>query len=577
MWASLERMFRSRLSWFFALCCCWLFLLTPVGRSSDGPTFEKYAVAADNVEASEAGAAVLAAGGNAADAAAATMLALGVASPGSSGLGGGGFALYYRASDQSLTFLDFREAAPAAATAEMFARRPGDTDDVAAARSRVGGLAVGVPGEPAGIAELVSRFGKLPLAQVVEPARKLAQEGFAFTAATRRVLGYVGKELLKDPLGAKLFANPPEVGAKLKNEALAKTLQLFASQGAEAFYRGPIARQIVAAVRARGGVITAKDLADYRVIAREPLLGTRFGYEFATAPLPSAGGYTMLASLALLERWLPTPEHFRSAERYHALIESWKGPYLDRQYYLGDPDKVSVPLAQLLSPERLTRRAGHYHPLLAAKASVYLDPLAETPAPAVQPDNPGTSHLCVVDAEGNVAAVTTTVNLGFGARFSAGGLWLNDEMDDFAREVGERNAFALSGGAPNLPAPGKRPISSMTPTIVFKNGAPVLCIGGSGGSRIITAVEQVALGVLVDGLHPARAIEAPRVHHQASPPMVDARDLSAATYEQLVLRGHALRPMGFSANVQAIAIGESGPARLKAGSDPRKGGEPRGL
>jgi gamma-glutamyltranspeptidase/glutathione hydrolase len=565
------------LPWLILLLCLLGVLSPRVSRSTDGPTFAQYAVAADNIEASQAGATVLAAGGTAADAAAATMLALGVASPGSSGLGGGGFALYYRASDKSLTFLDFREAAPGAATSDMFARKPGDSEEAADQRSRAGGLAVGVPGEPAGIAELVGRFGKLPLKEVVEPARKLAQDGFALTAPTLRVLGFVGKEFLSDPLASRLFGKAPEAGAKLTNEALAKSLQALAAHGAEPFYRGAIARQIVASVKAHGGVITAKDLADYKVVERKPLMGTRLGYEFATAPLPSAGGYTMLTSLDLLERWLKTPAQWRGVERYHALIESWKGPYLDRRNYLGDSDKVKVPLDELSAPGRMQQRASHYHPVLAAPVSVYADPLATVPLPAAQPDNAGTSHLCVVDSEGNVAAVTTTVNLGFGARFSVAGLWLNDEMDDFASEVGEKNAFSLSGGAPNLPAPGKRPISSMSPTIVFKNGVPVLCVGGSGGSRIITAVEQVALGVLVDGLHPARAIVAPRLHHQAEPASVDARDLPQATFDELVLRGHAMKPMGFAAHVQAIAIGQSGPERLRAGSDPHKGGEPRGL
>jgi len=545
-------------------------------RSADGPTFAEYAVASDNIDASEAGASILAAGGNAADAAAATMLALGVASPSSSGLGGGGFALYYRASDRSLSFLDFRERAPQGATPDMFARKPGETQESADARARVGGLAVAVPGEPLGIAELVSRFGKLPLKASVEPARKLAHDGFTFTAHTQRILGFVGQEFLRDPLAAQLYGNAPTAGAKLTNAALDKTLQVLATQGPQPFYRGPIAQQIVAAVRRHGGLITAQDMRDYQVIARKPLLGTRLGYDFATAPLPSAGGYTMLTSMDLLERWLPTKAHWQGPERYHALIESWKGGYLDRQNYLGDPDVVNVPLEALSAPDRAAERASHYHPLLAAPVDAYIQPLPNTPEPAAQPDNKGTSHICVVDAEGNVAAVTTTVNLPFGARISVAGMWLNDEMDDFASEVGEQNAFGLRGGAPNLPGPGKRPVSSMTPTIVFKDGAPVLCVGGSGGSRIVTAVEQVALGVLVDGLHPARAVVAPRLHHQAVPAHVDARDLPQATYDELAKRGHPMRPMGFAAQVQAIAIGAPGPERLKAASDPQKGGEPRG-
>lgn len=570
------RMQRFRLLFIAGVLACALPWLPLPSRSSEGPQFAEYAVAADNVEASEAGAEILAAGGNAADAAAATMLALGVASPSASGLGGGGFALYYRASDRTLTFLDFRESAPQAATPDMFKRREGEADDQAAQRSRRGGLAVGVPGEPAGVAELVKRFGKLPLARVVEPALKLARSGYVLTDHTVRVLDYVGASFLEEPLALKLFGKAPKAGSKVQNPALARTLAALGKQGAEPFYRGAIARNLVRAVRAQGGVLTEQDLAAYRVLTREPLQATRLGYVWATAPLPSAGGYTLLMSLALLERWLPTPAHWQDVERYHALIESWKGPYLDRQHYLGDPDQVEVPLDALFAPERIAARAAQYHPALAVSKEAYTQPLSHEKPAAKQPDNAGTSHLCVVDAEGNIASVTTTVNLAFGARFSAEGLWLNNEMDDFAREVGAPNAFGLTGGAPNLPAPGKRPLSSMTPTIVFKDDAPVLCVGGSGGSRIITAVEQVALSVLIDGLHPAQAIGAPRLHHQAEPEAVDARDLPERAYEELKRRGHAMRPMGFAAQVQAIAVGPAGPGRLRAGADPIKGGEPRG-
>lgn len=557
--------------------CLLLFLLVlfPRSRSSEGPQFAEYAVAADNIEASEAGARILAQGGNAADAAAATMLALGVVSPSASGLGGGGFALYYRASDKSLTFLDFRERAPRAAGPDMFLKQPGEAPEVAAQRSRSGGLAVAVPGEPLGVEELVKRFGKLPLKAVVAPAKELAEHGYTFTPHTARVVAYVGESFLKDPLAKALFSAAPEVGSKLKNPALAKTLATLGSEGARAFYRGSIARQILAAAKAQGGRLSAEDLAAYTVVTRNPLRGSRFGYDWVTAPPPSAGGYTILASLALLERVLPNAtEH--SAAYYHALIESWKGPYLDRQYYFGDPDMVNVPLDALGSEGRLAERTRQFHPVVALPAAAYTQPLTVQPPAAHQPDNRGTSHLCVVDREGNIASVTTTVNLAFGARISAAGMWLNDEMDDFAREVGEPNAFGLSGGAPNLPAPGKRPVSSMSPTLVFKDGEPVLCIGGSGGSRIVTAVQQVAMGVLLSGLHPSQAIAAPRVHHQAVPSQVDARDLPDGVYEDLARRGHAMRPMGFSAHVQAIRIGTPGPGRLQAGSDAQKGGEPRG-
>jgi len=235
-----------------------------------------------------------------------------------------------------------------------------------------------------------------------------------------------------------------------------------------------------------------------------------------------------------------------------------------------------VPLSELNDPVRQAARATRFHPGLALPAEVYAMPLAQKTAPATQADNRGTSHLCVVDAEGNIASVTTTVNLAFGSRIGVAGLWLNDEMDDFAREVGKNNAFGLVGGAPNLPAPGKRPLSSMSPTIVFKDGAPVLCVGGSGGSRIVTAVEQVALYVLRDGMHPAQAVTAPRLHHQAEPEQVDARDLPADISAELVARGHAIKATQWAAHVQAVRIGAPGSQRLAAASDPQKGGLPAG-
>jgi gamma-glutamyltranspeptidase/glutathione hydrolase len=549
-------------------------------RSSDGPVFSRYAVAADHPEASAAGAAVLAQGGNAADAAAATMLALGVVSPASSGLGGGGFALYYRARDKTLTFLDFRETAPGKASADMFRERPGDTAEIAQARSQRGGLAVAVPGEPQGIAELVKRFGKKPLSFSVKPAEQLARTGFTVSPHFRRMAAFGGEALAQKPAFSSVFGNPLQNSAdgatRAKNPALAATLRKFAQTGPKLFYSGPLAKQIVQAVRREGGILEASDLARYRVVERAPLRAQLLGYEWVSAPPPSAGGYTVLTSLALLSRALPAAEQGAGIERLHALIESWKGPYLDRQRYFGDPDRVAVPLPALLDPARSEERARRFKKSQALPTQKYDLPLPESAAPAAAHDDHGTSHLCVVDEEGNVAAVTTTINLVFGAQIPVGGFWLNNEMDDFAREVGKENAFGLLGGAPNLPGPHKRPVSSMAPTIVFSGDAPILCVGGSGGSRIPTAVEQVALYVLKDGLHPLAASAAARVHHQGDPDQVGVRDVPEPMQKALAARGHRVIPAGFSASVQAIRIGPAGAQHLLAGSDPAKGGEPRG-
>lgn len=560
----------------------------PAPAETFAATYERFAVAADHPAASAAGAEILAAGGNAADAAAATMLALGVASPASSGLGGGGFLLYYRASDRSFTFLDFREAAPAAATPEMFVDRPAPMPGRANAASQVGGLASGVPGEPAGIEAMVRRFGSgLPLSRIVAPAVRLAEEGVPVSSGVARMSGAFGDQMRRDRTMRGWFEGegPLREGQILRQPELARTLRELGARGAQAIYTGRIAREIVRANRAAGGIFTMDDLASYRVIEREPLRAERFGHLWVTAPPPSAGGFTLLQSLAVLEalpaRWRPvTRGQAPSADFLHALVESWKGPYLDRERYFGDPDHVRLPLDAMLAPDRILARASAFHPGLANPPEDYDFPLQ---APANSgPEENGTSHLCVVDAEGNVAAVTTTVNLPFGARYSAAGIVMNDEMDDFAREVGVSNAFGLLGGAPNLPGPGKRPISTMTPTIVLDSeGRPVLAVGAAGGSRIVTATQQVAMNVLLFGMSGGDAMAAPRVHHQARPNVLRVETeapLPEAVRAGLVRRGHAIEETDHLATAQVIAIvrGEGG-VRLQAASDPRKGGRPAGI
>ncbi|MEC7518227.1 MAG: gamma-glutamyltransferase [Myxococcota bacterium] len=581
----------KRLSFLLRVAAVCALAFTLLGQAPAEPSTERayreYAVAADHPLASRAGAEVLAAGGNAADAAAATMLALGVVSPASSGLGGGGFALYYRASDQSVHFLDFREEAPGAATAEMFARREGDTEQEAANRSRAGGLAVGVPGEPAGIAALIERFGsgEVTRAQIAAPAIRHAREGFPASASFERFTRWIGDEMRADPVFSTWFPEGSDIipdGHTLRNPAQARTLEQFAARGAEPFYRGAIAREIVRRVREHGGIMTMEDLAAYEVRAREPVSGTFFGHRFVSSPPPSAGGVTMLSSLALLERWLPAPHRQADSALFrHALAESWKGPYTDRHHYLGDTDHVDVPVDALLADARADARAALFHPMLARRAEHYDLPIAGRETRPAQPGGDhGTSHLCVVDGEGNVAAITTTVNLPFGARFTAAGIVMNDEMDDFAREVGEPNAFGLVGGAPNLPGPGRRPLSSMSPTIVFDpSGQPILCVGGAGGSRIITATQQVALFSVLFGDTPGEALARRRVHHQGIPRTLRYEEgMDEAMTRALAARGHALEVVDHSAVVQVIRVirGDDGEVRILAASDPRKGGLPAG-
>jgi gamma-glutamyltranspeptidase/glutathione hydrolase len=548
---------------------------SPSGQAEHAAVFARDAVAADHVEASKAGAEVLASGGNAADAAAATMLALGVVNPASSGLGGGGFALYYCAKDGSLTFLDFRERAPRAATRTMFEVEGERPEGPANSPSQLGGLAVGVPGEPAGIEALVKRFGNLSLQQVVAPALRLAEEGFAVSDALGAMGSAFEVQLRKDPVMAEWVLEP---GATLRRPKLARVLREFAEKGAAAIYGGIIGQELVASVQEHGGIMTLQDLYAYRVRTREPLETTAFGYRWVTAPPPSAGGFTMIQSLSILAQ-VAGPKPAYGAPLLHQMAESWKGPFLDRQSYFGDPDQVILPLDQMMAPTRIDKRAKLVADAKAHPSTDYALPVEWTESRVTAPDNAGTSHFCVVDAEGNVASVTTTVNLPFGARFTGGGIVLNDEMDDFASGVGKANAFGLVGGARNLPGPWKRPVSTMSPTIVLENGKPALCVGASGGSRIVTATQQVAMNVLLHGMNAGDAVAAPRIHHQGVPDALRVETvapLDPALVDALRERGHRIDPIHNVANTQAIQIERSPEWRLHAASDPRKGGAPAG-
>lgn len=552
---------------------------TPASEPAFAADFQRYAVAADEGRASAIGAQILSQGGSAADAVVATVLALGVTNPAASGLGGGGFAMYYEAKSKQLTFIDFRERAGAAATEDMF---PAAEARGIANASRVGGLATGVPGEPAGLEALLNKFGKLARERVTEPAALLAEQGSPVSQYLSDIAKRMEADLLKDEGARAWLTDGTHVlapGVVAKNAALARAIRAFGQSGAQPFYLGAIARQIVQANKKHQGHLTREDLANYRVVEREPLCRELLGRRVCTAPPPSAGGYTLLASLALLERWLTPSTRANEPELIHALAESFKGPFLDRQRYFGDPDYAQLPIDDLLAPARLNARAALYHRTLAGDVNAYALPLPQPVPETVQPENAGTSHLCVVDAEGNVAALTTTVNLPFGARYSAHGILLNDQMDDFARAVGERNAFGLIGGVNNLPGPGHRPVSTMSPTIVFgADGEPELCIGGSGGSRIVTAVAQASYRVLVLGQAPGEVMALPRMHHQGDPDRLEIEAGSdPAVLQQLTARGHEIKDTQWTAKVQMIQIQrDNGTVRLRAASDYRKGGAPAG-
>ncbi len=524
------------------------------------------AVATAHPLASDAAAEILREGGNAIDAAVAAAFALSVVEPQSSGIGGGGFAIVHLGRSGRNQVLDFREVAPGAATPDMFAR-PG----LPPRPSLDGGLAVAVPGAVKGYAELVRRFGTRPLSRLVEPAALLAERGFRVgrvyaerardRLACLRADPAAARELLEPAPGGPA---PPAVGARLVRRDLARTLRLL-GRDPEAFYRGPLARRIVAAVRARGGVITEGDLGRYRVRDRQPLEGSYRGHRVVTMPPPSAGGAIVLGVLGALEREDARAGGYRPERFLHVMIEAEKRLFALRAASLGDPDQIPGARAaaeQTASPafaERLRAGIGE----------------RSTPAGDAAPprEKGGTSHLSVVDGEGNAVALTTTVNFYFGACVvvPGTGILLDDEMDDFDAVPGAANAYGLQGAGQNAPAPGKVPLSSMAPTLLFDpDGRLELAVGAAGGSVIPSAVLQAIVHVVDDGMRLDEALSAPRVHQQLRPEavQVEPNGLEAETARALARRGHDLsfteRRVG---NAQAVRIAPSG--LREAASDPR--------
>lgn len=536
-----------------------LFLLSAANAAQPGTA----AIASAHPLATQAGLDVLAQGGNAFDAAVAVAAALAVVEPSSSGLGGGGFFLLHRAADKFETFIDARETAPAAATRDMFLDAAGQPVRNA---SRSTALAAGIPGEVAGMAHLSARYGRLPLEHALQPAIRLAEEGFPLYARLRGGLEFSAEALQRSPSASRIFLRKgqvPDEGARIRQPELARTLRLIAAQGADGFYKGKLARQLVAGVRKLGGIWSLEDLSNYRVREREPLRGHYAGASIVAPPPPSAGGVALLNALNILSGY--PLERFDSATRKHLVIEALRRVYRDRAEYLGDPDFVAVPVAQLTSP------------LYAAgqRASIRLDratPSEALPANgAIAPEHPQTTHFSVLDAEGNRVAATLTVNLGFGSGLmvEGTGFFLNNEMDDFSIKPGVPNAFRLVGAEANAIAPGKRMLSSMTPTFVETDDG-VLIIGSPGGSYIIS---MVLLGTLewLDGHTAEEVVALRRYHHQYLPDMVtyESSALSDEEIKSLQQRGHRLSesPRSYG-NMQVVTwnkkIGE-----VKAASDPR--------
>ncbi len=470
-------------------------------------------------DATDAGVEILKEGGNAVDAAVAVGFALAVVHPIAGNLGGGGFMLVrFRNGDSH--FLDYREEAPGAASMNMYLDAQGKIIPDA---STVGYRSVGVPGSVAGMVRAEQLWGKLTLKQVMQPAIRLARDGFVLTDEEADEMH--DPLLTKFPTSRRIFqrdGNFYRAGKTFRQPELTRTLQRIAADP-ETFYRGSMARQIAAAIQKGGGIITARDMAGYRVKDRAPLVGEYHGYQILTAPPPSGGGIGLLETLNILAPYDLTSLSDRSPADMHFVVEAFRRAYMDRTDYLGDPDFTPIPVKQMISLPYAAAFRASILPNRATPSSTLKRPAGFLPPPPrLAPphhESNQTTHYSIVDAEGNAVAVTTTLNNSYGSGVTVPGLGflLNDEMDDFASKQGVPNMYGLIQGPANAIGPGKRPLSAMTPTIVVKNGKVAMVLGSPGGPRITTTVANIFLGVADGGLNIQQAVDAPRFHHQYLP------------------------------------------------------------
>lgn len=527
--------------------------------------------------ASAAGLRVLQQGGNAVDAAAATALAISVVEPFSAGIGGGGFLLLRRAETGTVQALDFRERSPKRATRDMYLDKQGKVRKRA---SLDGHLAAGIPGTVAGLYTVHREYGKLPWAAVVAPAIALAQKGFPvssrFTKATLQRKDAINKNRAARDIftrGNILYQS----GEVLVQRDLARTLRQIA-QNPQSFYRGDIARAIAADMAKNGGLITLEDLKNYTPIWRNPVCGKFRTYEICAMSPPSSGGVHLLQILNILGDTDLKSLGRQSPDALHLLAESMRIAYADRAEYLGDPDFVSVPVKALTSRNYGKFRRSQIE-ISKAKLSSQVKAVDAQTLSRFAYESPETTHLTVVDKERNVVSLTFTVNGRFGAGVVAAGtgILLNNEMDDFSAAPGVPNLAGLVGGEANAIAPGKTPLSSMTPIIVTENGKFRLAAGAPGGSTIITTVLQIVLNLLVYDMNVGDAVSAPRVHHQWQPDrlMVERGGFEAGTLEELRRRGHQILERDGWGNANAIVL--TGDGWLEGAADPRGEGEARGF
>ena len=557
-----------------------LALITPAAPQSAAPIISDFATArpvvarhgmvvSQEAAASRIGVDILKRGGNAVDAGVAVGMALAVTLPRAGNLGGGGFMLIHLEQGNRNIAIDYREKAPALTTKDVFLDANGQADPF---KSRFSGLAIGVPGTVAGL-ELAWRkygSGKFTFAQLVAPAAALAHQGIIFDDDVADSLPAAAPMLAKHPSSARIYLkpdlSPPSVGDHIALDDLAATLDTIAAQGSAGFYDGPVAAKIVASVQAAGGRMTFDDLKNYQAIEREPVMGTYRGHTIVSMPPPSSGGVHIIEIANILEGYPLGEQGLNSARTIHEMAEAEKLAYADRSHYLGDPDFYKIPVKGLTSKAYAEHlRAG-------------ISPDRARPASEIAPGGPEryesdqTTHFSIVDAAGDALANTYTLNFSYGSGLVAEGtgVLLNNELDDFAAKPGAANAYGLLGDDANAPGPNKRPLSSMSPTIVFKDGEVELVTGSPGGSRIITTVLQIILNVIDHGLNVAEAEDAPRVHDQWQPDELRVeRGLSIDTIRLLEAMGHkvVVREAMGSANTIARKDGV-----LTGASDPRQRG-----
>jgi len=542
-------------------------------RAAEGDILHAQRVVAQNgmVVAQEAlaarvGANILEKGGNAIDAAVAVGFALAVSYPRAGNIGGGGFMVIHRA-DGGDTAIDYRETAPQGINAKSFLDAAGNADPQ---KSRESALGIGVPGTVAGLALAEEKYGsgKFSLAELIAPAIAMARDGIVVTDNAEESVSSVHARVARWPASAKIFLRTDgsalAVGDRLVQSDLADTLETIARQGPRTFYEGPVAQKIAAAVQAAGGVMTTDDLKNYQATERAPLRGTYRGYELVSMPPPSSGGVELIEMLNILEGY--DLAHDDEPLRLHLMIEAMKRAYADRALFLGDPDKVENPVARLTSKS------------YAADWRATIGPARATPAAdiraggVVQPEGRNTTHYSVADRFGNAVANTYTLNFSYGVGLVAegAGVLLNNELDDFAAKPDAPNAYGLTGAEANEPGPGKRPLSSMTPTIVLKDGKPFLVTGSPGGSRITTTVLQVIANVIDRGMNIAEAVAAPRVHDQWMPDQVYAEPgLSEGLIAALQARGDNVVPQRPFTSANSIMITPEG---FVGAADPRTRG-----